>query len=725
MSSSNPFMMHHNELEHVSDQQIDTSLEKEKIEDSSFDHSIGKGIFIPSMRLFLRMIFGTVLIGLVGIVGVFYLSQKIIADLPSPETLSDPRTGSTYHIYAQGQESIGLRGSHYLGEVTIDDVSQHLIHAILSIEDHHFYDHLGFDPIGIIRAFWVNMTSGHMKQGASTITQQLAKNAFVGSEKSYLRKFKELLYALRLEQAYSKDRILEIYMNRVYLGSGLYGVKAAAEHYFSKSPQDLTIAESAVIAGLLKAPSRYAPTYHPQRAHDRADIVIKAMFNQGYISQEEYQTALSAPATFNIKHAQSEFGYVADRIAHLVPLLLKEVPKDVIVHTSIHPTLQKNASKAVEEYINTYGKDKKISQAAYIALNDEGGILAMVGGKSYKETPFNRTTHAFRQSGSAFKPFIYATAFERGYHPDTYMVDRDVSFKGYRPQNYKNKYMGRMTLRTAFARSINTIAVTLAHQIGTKNVRQTAYNAGILSPMHSYLSMALGSFEVSPLELTASYIPFFNEGYRTRPHLIHRIEDNEGNILYQMPQKKKQKIFRTQTTHFMKNIFQAVTQYGTGRRAALDNIPTFGKTGTTSSYKDAWFIGHAGHKNGITAGIWLGNDNDGNTNKATGGNSAAVLWHEILSHYFSKHPRDPKDDLIPQKTTNDPIFNILQHIQKHDGVQKKDNINSEKEKVAPLEKESSQQIEQKIIAQPTIEAPEKIHYSRDRIKNIIQNYTKE
>ena len=312
-----------------------------------------------------------------------------------------------------------------------------------------------------------------------------------------------------------------------------------------------------------------------------------------YISEQERDEALSRPIPFKMPELGSGFGYVADRVAALVPKLIGHGHTDVIVTTTINDNLQAVADAGVNDYVGNIGSQKGFSQAAFIALDDRGAVLAMTGGKSYSETPFNRTMQAYRQPGSAFKPFVYAAAFEKGYTPSDIMIDEDVSFGSYRPTNYKNKYEGAVSIRTAFAKSINTVAVKLAHRSNIRSVTEVAQRAGIVSEMKNYLSLSLGSFEVTPLELTAAYIPFFNGGYTTAPHLITQINDMEGNILFELSPHQDAKIFSTKTVAYMKDVFNAVTAYGTGRAAKLDDIPTYGKTGTTSSYKDAWFIGHA------------------------------------------------------------------------------------------------------------------------------------
>lgn len=610
------------------------------------DFFVGHSLFFRILAFFFRSLLKLTILGAVFLLALFFISDYLISDLPDPKSLSDPRETVSIKIQSQAGHDIGLRGSYFAGKVTLEDVSPHLANAILAVEDRKFYSHFGFDPVGILRAMFKNMRSGRVVQGASTLTQQLAKDLFLTSERSYIRKFKELLYAIKIESTYNKKKIFELYLNRVYLGSGLYGVKAAAERYFSKHPRDLNIQESALIAGLLKAPSRYSPTHNPIKAQERARTAIHAMYHAGYITEQDRDMALSTPINFKMPSLGGGFGYVADRVAALVPKLIGHGHTDVIVTTTINENLQAVSDAAINDYVGNIGVKKGFSQAAFIALDDRGAVLAMTGGKSYSETSFNRTMQAYRQPGSAFKSFVFAAAFEKGYRPDDIIIDEDVSFGQYRPMNYKKKYEGPVSLRTAFAKSINTVAVKLAHRTDIRKVAEIARRAGIVSEMKNYLSLSLGAFEVTPLELTSAYIPFFNNGYTVSPHLITHIHDKDGNMLFALDGQMKDKIFSAKTVAYMKDIFNAVTVYGTGKAARLKHIPTYGKTGTTSSYKDAWFIGHAGNDNGITAGVWAGNDNFSATNEATGGQVAGTLWKNIMSSYFLIEPRKKQEKFI-------------------------------------------------------------------------------
>ena len=513
---------------------------------------------------FISGFFTLCIIALVIFSGLVIGANYYISDLPAPEHLADPRENVSIRILSNDGQNIAMRGAYFAGEVALEDISENMKHAVLSIEDRNFYHHFGYDPVGIIRAFMTNLFAGRVVQGASTLTQQLAKDLFLSSERSYSRKIKELLYAVKIEGSYSKDRIFELYLNRAYLGGGLYGIKAASERYFNKHPKDLTLSESALLAGLLKAPSRYSPASSPVKARERAIVVLRAMVDAGYITPEECDNAIKNPAPLRLTSLGNGFGYIADRVADIVPRLIGALEQDVIVTTTIDSNLQEVSDSVIYDYLNMTGVKNNFTQSAFIAMKDDGAIIAMTGGKSYSESPFNRTSQAYRQPGSAFKPFVYAAALERGHTPDDILVDEDTSFGKYRPTNYDGKYEGAMSLRTAFAKSSNVIAVKLAHEIGIEAVRSTAQKAGIVSEMKPYLSLALGAFEVTPLELTAAYVPFFNDGILASPYLISKIKTLDGITLYERKAPSERAIFSYNTVGYMKQLFAATVQYGTG-----------------------------------------------------------------------------------------------------------------------------------------------------------------
>lgn len=605
------------------------------------------------------------------IIGYFSLSYYIknsIDDLPSYDFFIDPRANVSIKVLDKQGQLIGVRGAYYGGRVDFNTVSPHLIHAIIAIEDRNFYHHNGFDISGIIRALVANLKSGGVVQGASTLTQQLAKDLFFSSERSYTRKLKELMYAIKLEQNYTKEQIMTLYLNRVYLGAGLYGVAAAAERYFGKSAKDLTIAESAMIAGLLKAPSRYSPTNSFVKAEKRAAVVVNAMYHEKYIDEKQRQEALENPAKLVVSSSTGGGGYIADYAADEVSRLIGDYSEDIVVTVSIDLNLQNLSDTLSEFFVNNQGKEYNFSQVAFTALDDHGQILAMTGGKSYQKSSYNRAVTALRQPGSAFKTFVYAAAFESGYTPNSKIYDSPVNYNGYKPANYTDKYKGEMSLRTAYIQSINTVAVKLAHQVGIGRVINVAHRAGIVQKLPRFLSVALGSTEVSLLELTNAYVPFFNGGYANTPNIITEIKNTTGDILYQKPQDTYGiPVFSSDVLDKIKDIAAANVAYGTGVKAQIKDVAVYGKTGTTSNYRDAWFLGHVGIQNGITAGVWIGNDDTSTMKKATGGGVATVLWQNILENYIYNHNPSIIQNTLPAVAQpslfkDDSVKNIIQKL---------------------------------------------------------------
>lgn len=643
------------------------------------------------IRALIQIGFVLIILFFAGLFGLNYYVEHYIDDLPEYDYFIDPRANVSIKVLDRKGQLIGVRGAYYGGRVSHDSVSKHLVNAIIAVEDRNFYTHKGYDIWGILRAVIVNLKSGGVVQGASTLTQQLAKDLFFSAERSYNRKFKEMLYAIKLEQNYTKAQILTLYLNRVYLGAGLYGVAAAAERYFGKSAKDLTIAESAMIAGLLKAPSRYSPTNSFVKAEKRAAIVVNAMYQAGFITAQEKAHALKFPGELVIYSSTGGGGYIADYTADIVSRLLPDFTNDLTVSVSIDMDLQNLSDTLSEFFVANQGKTYSFSEVAFVALDDTGQILAMTGGKSYRKSPYNRAVTAMRQPGSAFKTFVYAAAFETGYTPNSLVYDSPVDYNGYAPTNYNRKYAGEMSVRGAYAKSINTIAVKLAHQTGMKKVLDVAYRAGIHQKMPPYLSVALGSNEVTLLELTNAYVPFFNGGIAYKANIITEIRANNGDVLFRRPDMiTVPQVFSKQTCYYVQDIMASTVAWGTGKKAKIQDVAVYGKTGTTSNYRDAWFLGHAGLNNGITAGVWVGNDNTSSMKKATGGGVAAVLWHNILENYIYNY----KPSLIqknmpalsqPPIADDQNIQNILEGLQTREAaVTEKPDIIPEPQKTQPI-----------------------------------------
>lgn len=515
-----------------------------------------------------------------------------------------------------------------------------LVQAVIAVEDRRFYHHFGIDPIGLARAVYVNLRHEHMVQGGSTITQQLAKNLFLSPDRTLRRKIQEALLALWLEHVYSKDQILTAYLNRVYLGAGAYGVDAAAQTYFGKPVSRITLHEAAIIAGLLKAPSRYSPVNNPDEASQRAQVVLDTMVEAGFITPADMAAATLEPPSPRPATAAGLGRYFADWISDHVGSYIGYDHEDLVVFTTLNLRAQQAAERRLAELLATQGPQNQVSQGALVALSPDGAVRALVGGRNYGESPFNRATQALRQPGSSFKPFIYLAALEAGYTPETTVEDAPLRIGHWQPANYEKGFRGLVPLRDALAHSINTCAVRVLEQVGIDRVRSLAQRLGITSPLGHDLSLALGTSEVTPLELTAAYAGIANGGRPVIPYAILEIRDNRGTELYKrhgstaagLPVVAGQDAV-SQLTGMM----TGVLAYGTGKAARLDR-PAAGKTGTSSDYRDAWFVGFTAD---LVSGVWLGNDNNDEMKKVTGGGLPARLWHDFMMEAHAGLPVRP------------------------------------------------------------------------------------
>ncbi|WP_374630037.1 transglycosylase domain-containing protein [Pannonibacter indicus] len=550
------------------------------------------------------------------------------AHLPPTSEWKVPARPPNVKIVATTGELLANRGDTGGEAVRLEQLPAYLPQAVIAIEDRRFEDHFGLDPIGLVRAFTVNFTSGNLVQGGSTLTQQLAKNLFLEPDRTLKRKVQEVVLALWLEAKYSKDEILEMYLNRVYLGAGAYGVDAAARRYFGKSARLVTLQEAAVLAGLLKAPSRYAPTRNPELAYERSKVVLAAMRDAGFIDAATARTAMSEPAQVVSDRNTASANYVADWVMDLLPQFAGSIDSDIIVDTTIDPAMQLAAESALVGALNTHGRELGVSQGAIVIMDTAGAVRAMVGGRNYQKSQFNRATNARRQPGSAFKPFVYLAALESGMTPDTIRRDEPFSLKGWRPQNYTKQYYGDVTLTDALAMSLNTVAARLAVETGPAKVVKVAQKLGIRSQLAANPSLALGTSEVTPLEITAAYVPFSNGGYGVVPHVIRRIRTVEGRTLYARQGDGTGKVIDGLRLAQMNHMMAQTLVTGTGKKAMLaDQRPAGGKTGTSQDFRDAWFIGYTGN---LTATVWLGNDDNSPTKKATGGSLPAEIWKAAM-----------------------------------------------------------------------------------------------
>jgi penicillin-binding protein 1A len=549
-----------------------------------------------------------------------------LAGVPDPIIAALDDRPPNVTVLAQDGTVLAERGLRR-GHIRVDVLPPYLVNAVLATEDRRFYGHFGIDPIGLVRATYRNASAGVVVEGGSSISQQLAKNLFLRPERTITRKLEELIYAVWLEQRFSKDEILELYLNRVYFGGGSYGVEAAAQRYFGKSSRSVTLAQAALLAGLLKAPSRYAPTRSVKAASERVDEVLNNMVEAGFITEDEAKAASRQPLKLRAKDDETGYPYAVDWVAELLPEFVGENEGDLIVDTTIDAKLQRVAQQSLRNTLDLEGAEVSASEGAVVVLDPSGGVKALVGGRSYGTSPFDRALKAQRQPGSAFKPFVFLAALESGYTPNSVAYDGPTTIAGWSPRNYTGTYQGEVTLRESLSHSLNTVAARLTADVGAWRVVRTARRLGIHSRLHSEPSIALGTSEVTLLELASAYAPFANGGQGIMPHVIQRVRNGEGKVLYERTRRTTGQVVALAYVGAMNDMLHATLTSGTGKRAAIPGHPAAGKTGTTQNSRDAWFIGYTAH---YVAGVWVGNDDGSRMRKVTGGMLPAQLWHDIM-----------------------------------------------------------------------------------------------
>jgi len=551
----------------------------------------------------------------------------VAANLPPIHSLEIPRRPPSIEIVGTDGKILATRGEMHGATLTMKDMPPYLPKAFLAIEDRRFFLHFGIDPIGLTRAAVANVSRRGVAQGGSTITQQLAKNLFLTQERTFTRKLQELVLALWLERKMSKTEILELYLNRVYFGAGAYGVDAAAQRYFGKSARQVTIAESAMLAGLVRSPSRLAPNRNPNGAERRAKVVLAAMSEQGHITETMAKFAMAQPARAVKVAGNGSANYIADWIMDVLDDLVGRVDEDLVVRTSIDPALQAAAEIALVDSLAQKGVKFNVSQGAVVAMTPTGAVRALVGGKNYAESQFNRAVAARRQPGSAFKPFVYLTALERGLTPDTMRDDKPIAVKGWRPENYTREYYGLVSLTQGLAYSLNTIAVRLIMEFGPAAVARTAYRLGIASKLETNPSLALGTSEVSLMELVSAYAPFANGGSAIAPHVVDRVSTKTGKTLFQRTPHDLGTIIEPRYVAMMNAMMRETIRVGTAQKAQVPGWQSAGKTGTSQDFRDAWFVGYTAH---LVTGVWLGNDDSTPTRRATGSGMPVEIWARFM-----------------------------------------------------------------------------------------------
>ena len=550
---------------------------------------------------------------------------------------------------------IGRRGIRSDDSVALDQMPDYLIKATLATEDRRFYDHFGIDIVGTLRAIASNAQGDNSTQGGSSLTQQLAKNLFLSPERTLERKLIEAYLAIWLEWHYSKDEILKLYFDRAYMGGGNYGVTAAAEFYFGKRVQDINLAEAAMLAGMFKAPTRYAPHNDLAAARGRANLVLSNMVASGFLTEGQVTAARRHPAapvdrTADVNSPNYFLDYALEEAKRLIDQT-GATGNSFLVRTTIDTTLQKYAEEAVTSVVREQGEQYKVSQAAMVVTDTQGAIRAMVGGMDYGKSQFNRAIVSTRQPGSAYKIFVYSEAFEQlGLKPSDPITDRPVCIGDWCPQNYGRSYKGTVSLKSAFAQSLNTVPVTLSIKTGREPIAALSHRMGLRADYPVTRSLALGVASVSVIDMTSSYAVFANDGYKTPAFGITRMTTLSGDLVWEAdPDAPRERVLSEQTVAYMNQMMYAVTQNGTGTRARIEGVPTLGKSGTTSSYRDAWFCGFTGN---YVAAVWFGNDDYRPTNNLTGGSLPAIAWQKFMAYAHTNIEIKPVFgvDFVPQQT---------------------------------------------------------------------------
>jgi penicillin-binding protein 1A len=581
----------------------------------------------PRRSLIGRMIYWGAVLGLWLMIGIIGVIGWTGAHLPPIQSLEIPKRPPSIQIVDVNNRPLATRGDPGGAVLPLKDMPSYVPKAFVAIEDRRFYEHYGVDPWGIARAALANILHRGVSQGGSTITQQLAKNLFLTQERTIHRKLQEAMLAVWLERKFSKTQILELYLNRVYFGAGAYGIEQAAQHYFGKSARQLSLPEAAMLAGLVKSPSRLAPTRNFDGAEQRARTVLAAMAESGFISEASSHAAVAHPPRMAAQGGSSSANYVADWVMDAINDVLGHVDEDIVVKTTIDIGLQAEAEKSLTEELAQKADKNGVSQGAVVAMTPDGAVRAMVGGRNYGESQFNRAVSAKRQPGSAFKPFVYLTALEHGLTPDTVRQDAPIKVKGWQPENYGHEYFGPVTLTKALALSLNTVSVRLTLELTPMAVIRTAYRLGIASKLEPNASIALGTSEVSPLELVSAYAPFANGGLAVVPHVIERIAASNGKVLYTRNEAPLGRIIDARYVGMMNEMMAQTLLIGTAHKAALPGWPAAGKTGTSQDFRDAWFIGYTAH---LVTGVWLGNDDGTPTKKVTGGSLPVEIWSRFM-----------------------------------------------------------------------------------------------
>lgn len=562
-------------------------------------------------------------LAVIGTIGVFYYSY----DLPQIDSSDVQGSKQVVHVNYEDGERITNFGDNVGGDVKFYELPPYLINAVVATEDRRFFHHHGVDIFGIVRAFYVNQKAGRIVQGGSTITQQLAKLLFLTSDRNFKRKIQEVLLAFELEYSLTKEKILTLYLNRAYFGSGNYGVGNAAKFYFGKDVSKINLNEAAMLAGLLKAPSKLSPKNNQELAEDRANVVVENMIDAGYLADSDI-AAMNKDVEYKTNNLQKLYfaDFVKDQFPDFISSNFKH-EKTISIKTTLDELIQNKLEEVLNQFVRNNSEKLGKSQIAVVIMKKDGAVVGMSGGNDYQKSQFNRAVYAKRQSGSAFKTFVYLAAFENGFKPDDVFEDKKIATGVWLPGNYNDKYFGEVTLKEAFSKSLNSVAVQLAQQLSGDIIAKSANRMGIVSKIDKDdPTIVLGTTEVSLYELTSAYATIANDGEAVIPYIISEIKNDKNEDLYVRTSSGLGNVISNQAEEHILEVLQEVVRTGTGKNANVA-VNIRGKTGTSQNYRDAWFVGF---NTNYVMGVWIGNDDNSPTNQITGGSLPASLFYEVM-----------------------------------------------------------------------------------------------
>lgn len=590
---------------------------------------------------------------------------SVSADLPDASRLWETnRPPSVQFVDRQGRD-VAVRGAHAQDALPVGGLPAHVRQAVLATEDRRFYSHAGVDPYGLARAALKNIRAGHVVEGGSTLTQQLTKNVFLTPEQTLTRKAQEMIVAIWLERRFTKNELLRMYLSRVYFGAGAWGIEAASDTYFERPPDQLSLSEAALLAGLLKAPSALNPRYDPEASAARMRTVLRSMDRQSLLAEGVLDTALSIPVQVRAPTRRDTPDYFIDWIWPEIERRIGVPNRDLVIQLTLDADLQRAAQTALTGHLSP---ERGADQGAIVVIGDRGEVLAMVGGADYSKSQFNRAVQAKRQPGSAFKPFVYLTGLRAGLRPWTVRADAPITVDDWSPRNFKDEFAGLIKLEDALARSLNTVAVRISEEVGRDRVVETAARHG-LEDLKPYASIALGAQAVTVLDMAESYLPFATSGERRDPYGLVSIATADGTPLYDWDMPEPDVVLSAEEVRHMNHMLTRVVEQGTGRRARVDGRMVAGKTGTTNDNRDAWFVGYAP---GVSIAVWVGNDANRAMPGITGGTIPASIFSDVMGAALSERPvtslpRTAKPDTLVRKDRLDSLLDQLERAATESG----------------------------------------------------------